>query len=133
MSTSNFLSKTLRKYVFFFVAICILIAPFPSESDDTDNETVQDTIDIQVAGEKELPNVPVQLLKQHSEQHNYAGTCVSIPKLKEVKLHNLYWQLQDDLHGGSSGPVSMTPAQSCLLYTSPSPRDRQKSRMPSSA
>ena len=24
-------------------------------------------------------------------------------------------------------------AQSCLLYTSPSPRDRQKSRMPSSA
>ena len=25
------------------------------------------------------------------------------------------------------------PLQSCLLYTSPSPRDRQKSRMPSSA
>ena len=26
-----------------------------------------------------------------------------------------------------------TVVQSCLLYTSPSPRDRQKSRMPSSA
>ena len=25
------------------------------------------------------------------------------------------------------------PFESCLLYTSPSPRDRQKSRMPSSA
>ena len=25
------------------------------------------------------------------------------------------------------------PSGSCLLYTSPSPRDRQKSRMPSSA
>ena len=25
------------------------------------------------------------------------------------------------------------PLQGCLLYTSPSPRDRQKSRMPSSA
>ena len=25
------------------------------------------------------------------------------------------------------------PASTCLLYTSPSPRDRQKSRMPSSA
>ena len=25
------------------------------------------------------------------------------------------------------------PARTCLLYTSPSPRDRQKSRMPSSA
>ena len=28
---------------------------------------------------------------------------------------------------------SMTRSSSCLLYTSPSPRDRQKSRMPSSA
>ena len=41
-----------------------------------------------------------------------------------------------------AGPVSMVAAQAlgraphaypCLLYTSPSPRDRQKSRMPSSA
>ena len=34
------------------------------------------------------------------------------------------------------GSVSLGAAaerQSCLLYTSPSPRDRQKSRMPSSA
>ena len=30
----------------------------------------------------------------------------------------------------TSGPVQV---QVCLLYTSPSPRDRQKSRMPSSA
>ena len=34
-------------------------------------------------------------------------------------------------------PALATPvdvhAQACLLYTSPSPRDRQKSRMPSSA
>ena len=28
---------------------------------------------------------------------------------------------------------SAYPAEGCLLYTSPSPRDRQKSRMPSSA
>ena len=28
---------------------------------------------------------------------------------------------------------SMEPLRTCLLYTSPSPRDRQKSRMPSSA
>ena len=35
----------------------------------------------------------------------------------------------------SGDPKSRTPAdnQTCLLYTSPSPRDRQKSRMPSSA
>ena len=29
--------------------------------------------------------------------------------------------------------VTDDPLQACLLYTSPSPRDRQKSRMPSSA
>ena len=33
---------------------------------------------------------------------------------------------------GSTGPASEHP-DGCLLYTSPSPRDRQKSRMPSSA
>ena len=30
-------------------------------------------------------------------------------------------------------PDSVFPNNCCLLYTSPSPRDRQKSRMPSSA
>ena len=33
----------------------------------------------------------------------------------------------------SSGSLYPTESRSCLLYTSPSPRDRQKSRMPSSA
>ena len=31
------------------------------------------------------------------------------------------------------GPKPAGKAKGCLLYTSPSPRDRQKSRMPSSA
>ena len=35
--------------------------------------------------------------------------------------------LEDEL------PVMKQRLQACLLYTSPSPRDRQKSRMPSSA
>ena len=35
--------------------------------------------------------------------------------------------------GGGTGPATGTFATTCLLYTSPSPRDRQKSRMPSSA
>ena len=29
--------------------------------------------------------------------------------------------------------IEYAPLETCLLYTSPSPRDRQKSRMPSSA
>ena len=34
---------------------------------------------------------------------------------------------------GAPAIVWGTDPQTCLLYTSPSPRDRQKSRMPSSA
>ena len=33
----------------------------------------------------------------------------------------------------SAAPSAAEPPRDCLLYTSPSPRDRQKSRMPSSA
>ena len=32
-----------------------------------------------------------------------------------------------------SGAILVEKIKDCLLYTSPSPRDRQKSRMPSSA
>ena len=37
------------------------------------------------------------------------------------------------LEGGFYQAEKMANVNSCLLYTSPSPRDRQKSRMPSSA
>ena len=51
-----------------------------------------------------------------------------------AKLLTRHWIIVDanqerqEIHG--SGVVGEQP---CLLYTSPSPRDRQKSRMPSSA
>ena len=35
--------------------------------------------------------------------------------------------------GSTAGAADATRIITCLLYTSPSPRDRQKSRMPSSA
>ena len=38
-----------------------------------------------------------------------------------------------DLAVTTSGPVKLQDHQSCLLYTSPSPRDKRQSRMPSSA
>ena len=34
---------------------------------------------------------------------------------------------------GNVNKLNFTDGYTCLLYTSPSPRDRQKSRMPSSA
>ena len=41
------------------------------------------------------------------------------------------WHVGTD--GIAAGRARAVKAHSCLLYTSPSPRDRQKSRMPSSA
>ena len=46
----------------------------------------------------------------------------------ETSAQALYNALRS---GTPIGPL--TDAHDCLLYTSPSPRDRQKSRMPSSA
>ena len=43
-------------------------------------------------------------------------------------------QRRDEFDAGSHVPRDMIERfKHCLLYTSPSPRDRQKSRMPSSA
>ena len=39
----------------------------------------------------------------------------------------------DDFFAEASRMLNPEPAQFCLLYTSPSPRDRTRSRMPSSA
>ena len=46
---------------------------------------------------------------------------------KEFSFENIYDDVVSLLTVDSDGTVT------CLLYTSPSPRDRQKSRMPSSA
>ena len=49
---------------------------------------------------------------------------------------NVQWLHQvhgsDCIYVGKDSDLTAAP-QACLLYTSPSPRDRQKSRMPSSA
>ena len=42
------------------------------------------------------------------------------------------WVIKRDVLAGGKG-VTVTSSRDCLLYTSPSPRDRTRSRMPSSA
>ena len=48
----------------------------------------------------------------------------------ECWLHGAEFDLRT---GEALTPPAVAPIKTCLLYTSPSPRDRQKSRMPSSA
>ena len=73
------------------------------------------------------------------------GTHIPIPGIDPDKLANIFQQNQGtllDLFNMFSGgalermsimALNIMPYITCLLYTSPSPRDRQKSRMPSSA
>ena len=49
----------------------------------------------------------------------------------EIEIHEL--RKATDLENAQPHALVFPGGESCLLYTSPSPRDRQKSRMPSSA
>ena len=51
--------------------------------------------------------------------------------IDEVRAANEIYKVE--INGEISGSDDGDAAVACLLYTSPSPRDRQKSRMPSSA
>ena len=51
--------------------------------------------------------------------------------LIDIFDESLGWSLKDIINGGDAASIKKTNI--CLLYTSPSPRDRTRSRMPSSA
>ena len=57
---------------------------------------------------------------------NIIGTYLDVDSRKTRDEISNIWSLYTD-------KVNMVRNRGCLLYTSPSPRDRQKSRMPSSA
>ena len=64
------------------------------------------------------------------------GVNASESDKEAIALSTFYANLSDTVESElNSSPVVDVdfPSQTCLLYTSPSPRDRQKSRMPSSA
>ena len=70
-----------------------------------------------------------------------SSRAVEFLPARTVVLEQCIDQLQKDLPeltafilpGGGLAGSFLHQARACLLYTSPSPRDRQKSRMPSSA
>eukprot|EP01015_Nassula_variabilis_P012974 TRINITY_DN20641_c0_g1_i1.p1 TRINITY_DN20641_c0_g1~~TRINITY_DN20641_c0_g1_i1.p1 ORF type:complete len:111 (+),score=33.24 TRINITY_DN20641_c0_g1_i1:60-392(+) len=71
---------------------------------------------------------------------NYSKIFVQVQEsLKEscglaIQDDYLYWDGNNRISNcGKLFTIDQTDYNTCLLYTSPSPRDRQKSRMPSSA
>ena len=82
-------------------------------------------------------NQPIRLHKIHTlegiEAYECSGTPVDCVKLaKNVILKNRTIDIcLSGINHGSNASINII--YSCLLYTSPSPRDRTRSRMPSSA
>ena len=80
------------------------------------------------------------IIKQHGDLHdfmNWSGPILtdsggfqvfSLAKLRKIDESGVKFRSPVD---GSE--VFLSPEESCLLYTSPSPRDKRQSRMPSSA
>ena len=54
-------------------------------------------------------------------------------KAQVNKLANFFWTADPIAQMQYEYDKAVEDMKGCLLYTSPSPRDRQKSRMPSSA
>ena len=57
-----------------------------------------------------------------------------VPEAQQVSFSDADWRTLDLPHDWSvEGKFDRSHPSTCLLYTSPSPRDRTRSRMPSSA
>ena len=74
---------------------------------------------------------------QASSNSQVLAECLEVPHLEKIKTAAA---LQKRLSKAKNRLVDLAEVEAvfirtspCLLYTSPSPRDRQKSRMPSSA
>ena len=66
--------------------------------------------------------------RQPSDPDETANYSVSVSDIATLVTGLQQYTLKAGTKAGTSVPLTF-----CLLYTSPSPRDRQKSRMPSSA
>ena len=63
----------------------------------------------------------------------YAAERASVPIVCHLDHGYEIHEIEEAIQSGFSSVMIDGSKKPCLLYTSPSPRDRQKSRMPSSA
>ena len=82
-----------------------------------------------------------RLCLQERVVHNFSRPCTALTVLPTGKGCSQFLQAMYCTHGSTYGKrlfstspcTVLTPLPTCLLYTSPSPRDISGSRMPSSA
>ena len=68
----------------------------------------------------------IEFMGKQLENPLIASSCIATENVS-----NVLWLAENGVQGAIL--KSCADYERCLLYTSPSPRDRQKSRMPSSA
>ena len=96
---------------------------------------------VPTADQNSQPPVPptTALVKSIRLSNQTGGAITTTVAMMDSSNSNLEIELyKDSLADGAEAevltqPIVLEQADACLLYTSPSPRDRQKSRMPSSA
>ena len=74
--------------------------------------------------------------QQPAAMHHIAQVCTWRSSYQNMYCAVKYctaWYVRCLAHASWQWPPDVCSSSVCLLYTSPSPRDRQKSRMPSSA
>ena len=76
---------------------------------------------------KKETGLSLEIIKPEEEARLAVISCAPLVSTKTEQL------LVVDIGGGSTELVWIDLSSVCLLYTSPSPRDRTRSRMPSSA
>ena len=74
-----------------------------------------------------------KLLKTLSHVQSIVEKRNTIPVLSNVRIEAMEDGISFKATDMDTEITEIVDAKTCLLYTSPSPRDRQKSRMPSSA
>ena len=71
----------------------------------------------------EISEVSKKVLKKLSKKHNFDIEIIE----------KLFGGIAYEKYGTPAPDETLDQCKNCLLYTSPSPRDRTRSRMPSSA
>ena len=94
---------------------------------DRETGKITATLSGELLGEDQIGRIGAQTAKQ-----------VIIQKVKEAERDSLMIEYREQIGEIVAGIIGradggVATVNLCLLYTSPSPRDRQKSRMPSSA
>ena len=112
-------------------------------------DTPDADVDLSIFAAKSLNGVMDEICAAYTKAHpnvnfqnNYDSSGTLMAQIKEGAKCNIFFsagvaqmdELQNGYDGGSVvDGTRVDLLNNCLLYTSPSPRDRQKSRMPSSA